>query len=470
MPMQVLSNDEIEKIHEGSVKILETAGVLVDHPETLKLLEKNGAIVDYDSKNAKIPRSLIERCIKSIPTTFDLYDRDGNKAFTVGDGETLCASGHNAVFFIDHLSNERRTATVKDCEEFAVLSDVLSDIDIVGVPLAPQVENMKYNLCYAVKALFENTRKPLFFSTESYEVNHAIIELMKVVADSADIHKKPNAISQISSTSPLFWESGAVRALVDTCQQGVPITLLPEPMTGVSSPYSVAGLLLVCNAESLSGFVIGQCANPGAPMIYGNSWTTFDMKFCNAKISAPECHVLCVAGAQMARFYNIPCHTTAPNSDANTHDEQVAWEKSFSNLCAIFGCNHIAMNSGMFATGLTISFEQLVIDNELNGIIRRMQRGIRVDDETLGIDAILEVGQRGDFFVHPHTLELLYTDEFRYSSLVRAETYDSWSQKGAKDIVTFAAQQVSEILARGNQCPLPKQTVDKMQAILDALE
>jgi trimethylamine--corrinoid protein Co-methyltransferase len=293
---------------------------------------------------------------------------------------------------------------------------------------------------------------------------------MKIVTGTSDIARKPNAISQLSPTSPLFWETGAVRALMDTCGQGVPVNILPEPMSGVSAPYSVAGLLLMHNAETLSGFVIGQCVKAGAPMLYGSSWTTFDMKYSAAIITSPETHMLRVAGCQMARFYEVPSHTTAPNSDANLHDEQNSWERNISNLCSILAGNDIIMNSGMFATGLTISLEQLVMDDEMNGIIRRIWRGFQVNDETLGAQAIDDVGNRGSFLMHDHTLDLLHSDEFRHNVLIRADTYDDWRKKGAPDVAALAAERVKEILGKGPRCQLPKVTTEKMIAILDALE
>ena len=164
-----------------------------------------------------------------------------------------CASGHNAIFITDIEAKERRFATVKDVEDFARISDHLKSIDIVGVPLNPQDVPRKATLLYAVKALYENTTKPLFFSTESREVNAAIIKMMKAVAGKEDIAACPNAVCQLSPTSPLYWEQGAAEGVMDAALNGVPLNILPEPMSGVSAPYSVAGLLTVHNTEVLSG-------------------------------------------------------------------------------------------------------------------------------------------------------------------------------------------------------------------------
>jgi trimethylamine--corrinoid protein Co-methyltransferase len=467
---KVLSDREIVQIHEASVSILENTGVMIHSKKALDLLNSKGAAVDYEKKVVKISGKMIESCLKTIPKTIDLYDRNGNKYLTLGDGVPKCASGHNAIFIIDAETNERRNSTVKDVENFAIISDKLEDIDVVGVPVMPQDVTPQATLIYAVKALYENTTKPLFFSTESSAVNSSIIEMMKVISGKNLISECPTAISQLSSTSPLLWEPGAVDALIDVAKEGIPLNLLPEPMTGVSAPYTVAGLLTMHNAEVLSGIVISQLVRPGAPVIYGSSWTTFDMKFSAAIIGSPETSMLRVAGCQMARYYNMPSHTTAPNSDSNAHDEQNSWEKTISNMCAICGGNDLIMNSGMFATGLTISLEQLVLDDEINGIIRRLHRGIDVNVNTIAADVINKVGPKGSFLTEEHTLEFLNSGEFREVKVSNTMNYDNWLAAGALKVEQTAGKIVKEYLKEGNKKMLERDTIEKFNNIIKAFE
>lgn len=468
--LKVLSETEIELIHAASIDILERCGVMVTSRNVLELLDKNGAEVDYNSQTARLPRKLVEACLQTVPQSFDLYDRNGRKAMTIGGGGPKCASGHNAIYVIDLKTNERRNSTVKDVEDFAILSDKLDDIDIVGVPVMPQDVTPQASLLYAMKALYENTAKPLFFSTESSAVNASIIKMMKTIAGTQDVSKCPTAISQLSPTSPLFWEEGAVDALVEVAREGVPLNLLPEPMTGMSAPYSVAGLLTVHNTEVLSGIVISQLVRPGCPVMYGSSWTTFDMKNMQAIIGSPETSLLRVAGCQMARFYHMPSHTTAPNSDSNAHDEQNAWEKTLSNLCAIGANNDVVMNAGMFATGLTISLEQLVLDNEINGIVRRVNRGIDVTSDTIAAEVISKVGPRGSFLMEESTFENLRSGEFRETGASNTMVYGTWLKAGAPDVTSIAAKKVEELLAGGTGNKLDAKTVSALEQIIKEFE
>lgn len=467
---EVLSPEEIKMIHAASLDVLENCGIRMMSDRVLDLLEANGAAVDRESRICKFPASLVERCLASVPAEFDLYDRDGNKVMTIGDGTPHCASGHNAVFCIDPKTLKRRYATVRDVEEFGIVSQWCESIDIVGVPLNPMDVPARSTLLHATKALFETTTKPLFLSTESCEIVESLIAMMKAVAGRDDIGSCPNAVIQLSPSSPMFWEASAADGVLATSAERVPLNILPEPMSGVSAPYSVAGLLTEHNIEVLSGVVISQLAAPGTPILYGSSWTTYDMRSSNALIGSPETTLLRIAGCQMARFYHMPSHTTATNTDSNAHDEHHAWESVLSNIAAMNAHNDVVMNSGMFACGLTTSLEQLVMDNEVNGIIKRLMRGIQVDEEMVAAEVIKDVGPAGNFLMEDHTLDHLYGDEFYKPTIQINLQYDSWMADGAPTVDVLAGRKANEILARGVEHPLDPALVQKLGGIIAAFE
>lgn len=469
--MKILSTMDMDLVHKSSMDVLANTGIMINSRKALELLEKNGAEVNFEKKTAKISPALFEKALKSVPRKFDLYKRDNSGFITIGDGTPKCGSGHNAIYLITPDSDERINSRVKDVENFAIISDYLEDIDIVGVPLMPQdVKVPTTSLLYAVKALYENTTKPIFFSTDCNKVNASLIEMMKAIAGKNDISECPTGISQLSPTSPLFWEEGAIDALIHVAQEGLPLNLLPEPMSGLSAPYSTAGLLTIHNIEVLSGMVVSQLVRSGTPVIYGSSWTTYDMKYIAAIIASPETDILRIAGRQMADYYGMPSHTTAPNSDSNFHDEQNAWEKSISNMCALCAGNDIVMNSGMFATGLTISHEQLVIDDEINGIIRRIWRGIDVSSRTIDVDSIKSVGHRGDYLMEDLTLDNLRSDEFRGSKVANVKAFDNWVADGSFSVIQNANKKVVEYLARGVKNPLNGEKSSALSAIIRRFE
>lgn len=467
---EVLSQKEIQMIHAASLNVLENCGVKIQSQQVLDLLEAGGAIVDRASKICKFPAALVEASLAKVPARFDLYDRNGCKAMTIGDGTPYCASGHNAVFCIDPVTKERRYATVRDVEEFGIISQWCESIDIVGVPLNPMDVPASSTLLHATKALFETTTKPLFLSTESCDVVESLIAMMRAVAGTEDIGSCPNAVIQLSPSSPLFWDASVVDGVVATCKARIPLTILPEPMSGVSAPYSVAGLLTEHNIELLSGVVISQLVSPGTPVMYGSSWTTYDMRFSNALIGTPETTLLRIAGCQMARFYNMPSHTTATNTDSNAHDEHHAWESVLSNIAAMNAQNDIVMNSGMFACGLTTSLEQLVMDNEMNLIVRRLMRGIEVTEESIAAESIMEVGPGGNFLMEDLTLENLYTNEFFQPTIRMNLQYESWMSAGAPTVDVVAGNMARDILSKGNPVPLDNATDEALSRIIASFE
>lgn len=462
---EVLSESEIRKINEAAISVLETVGMKIMNNSVLGILSDAGCEVDMEQKLCRFPREIVEKCLKAVPSEFDVYDRNGNKALTVGDGSVHCAAGHNAVFCIDANNPERRYSTVRDVEEFGIISQWCESIELVGAPLNPMDVDPESTLLHAAKALYKTTVKPLFLSTESAKVVKALIAMMKVFGGE-DVASKPNAILQLSPSSPLFWGGDTVEGFVAAAKAGIPLVILPEPMSGVSAPYSVAGLLTENTAELLSGVVIAETVNPGTPLMYGASWTTYDMRTSVAKIGAPESALLTVAGCQMARFYGMPSHTTATNSDSNAHDEHQAWESVTNNLLAMNSGNDIVMNSGMFACGMTTSLEQLVIDNEINRINRRLMQGIDASDEMIAEEVIKNVGPCGSFLMEDHTLDNLYSGEFWSPTIKINQSYDKWQQEGCPGVDKAAAKLVNEILEKGNTAEPSAGCMEALDAII----
>ncbi|MEN6521524.1 MAG: trimethylamine methyltransferase family protein [Armatimonadota bacterium] len=439
----VLSDSEVRQIHEATLHILETCGVKVHSPKMLQFLEEKGLNVDKDSRVVKFSRSSIEDALSTMPSTIDVFDRDGEFAFTLGNGVPRIAAGHNAVFWLDSESGETRPSRVSDVELFAKICDNLPNIDMIGIPVMPQdVPAPNASLVYGVRACIENSRKPIYFSTDKVNVNRACIELLRA-AFAGDFDSEVYGITQLSPTSPLFWEGSVIDAIMDTIGTGVPIAILPEPNAGVSAPYTLAGLLTVNNAECISGLAMIQMLKPGHKVMYANSWTTTDMRSGAALVGSAETTLCRIAAAQLARFYKVPSHTTAPNSDNHAHDEQNAWEKTLSQFCAIAAGHDLIVNCGMFATGMTCSHEQLVMDEEISALSRRIAAGITVNEEMIARDVIEEIGpQGGSYLMTEHTMDWLRTDEYHIPNIAVRGPRASWEAAGGKSTYQVAQDAV----------------------------
>ena len=447
--MTVLSESDIGDIHDATLDILATAGVKILSPRMLDLMKIKGLPVDPATQTVRFPRAALEDALAKCPQTFEVFNRDGQPAFVLGDDAPKIAAGHNAVFWLDSDTGETRPSRVADVERFARLCDWSPQIDMLGIPVMPQdVPEPRNTLLYAVKACIENSRKPIFFSTDNKLVNRGCMELLRAVF-AGDFDKQVYGISQLSPTSPLFWEEHVCEAINDTVETNVPMAILPEPNAGVSAPYTLAGLLTMCNAECLSGLAMIQLLKPGHPVLYANSWTTTDMRTGAALVGSIETTVCRIAGAQLARFYRVPSHTTAPNSDNHAHDEQNAWEKTFSLMASVGAGNDLIVNCGMFATGLTCSDEQLLMDAEIAAMCRRLAAGVEVTPDSIAADLIKRIGPQGEsYLTQEHTLERLRSEEYLTPDLAVRGPRAVWQAAGAKDTGALARDLAAKLNSR----------------------
>ena len=443
--LKVLTESEIKSIHDATIDILENCGVKILSPKMLDFLRERGLPVDYETKVVRFPKSSIEESLAAVPSEFEVFDRSGNFAFVIGDRQPRIAAGHNAVFWVDSETGQTRPSTVADVERFARICDQLDVIDIIGIPVMPQdIPDPKATLLYGVRACVENSTKPIYFSTDNLKINRACIEMLRAAFE-GNFREQIYGINQLSPTSPLFWEEGALEALADTVNAGVPMAVLPEPNAGMSAPYTLAGLLTMNNAECLSGLAMIQLLKPGHKVIYANSWTTTNMHTGAALVGSTETTICRIASAQLAQFYNVPSHTTAPNSDNHAHDEQNAWEKTFSQFCSVAAGHDLIVNCGMFATGLTYSNEQLLMDAEITVMARRIAAGIRVTKDTIAADLIKQIGPRGEtYLTTEHTLKWLRSDEYVGIALSVSGPRAVWEARGSKDTYEIAKDKVKQ--------------------------
>ena len=401
--------------------------------------------MDRANKIVRFSRSSIEDALSTVPQQFGVFNRNGEFAYVLGDGVPKIAAGHNAVFWVDSDTGRTRNSTVADVELFSRICEELECIDMIGIPVMPQdVANPKATLLHAVKAVIENSTKPVFFSTDNCRVNRSCIELLRA-GFSGDLKDQVYGISQLSSTSPLYWEQGVLDAIMDMVDTGVPIAILPEPIAGVSSPYTLAGLLTMNNAECISGLAIIQMLKPGHKVMYANSWTTFNMLNGAPLVGSVESTVCRIAAGQLARFYNVPSHTTAPNSDNHAYDEQNSWEKSFSMLCSVGAGHDLIVNCGMFASGMTCSHEQLLMDEEISAMARRVKAGITVNKDTIAAELIKKIGPQGQtYLTTEHTMKWLYSQEYIKPRLSVSGPLALWQEKGGKNTYQLAREKVKQ--------------------------
>ena len=466
----VLSPDEVREIEKGTIRLLSEVGVSFASERACQLLDEAGAQVDHSTGVVKIPEDLVRKSISSATETpLDLYDRTGNSFIRLEGKRTYNVSGFDATYTLDSDTGERRPSIKNDVAEFARLADALPNIHVIGTQTIPQDVPARSAELHAAEVILNNSSKHYFFSPSDIGVARAIFEMVRVACGIEDLSSKPPITSMASPTSPLQWEKKAVDVLMETASAGIPLHIISAPVAGVTAPITLAGWLLMQNVENLSGVVVAQLLRPGTHVIYGFAPTVLDMRRASPAIASPECAIMRIASAQVARHYGFPCLSAGPDTDAHVHDEQTAWEKAMTGLAVYLGGADLMINPGMFSTGLIVSYEQLVIDNEILGYLSRVVRGMEASPETLVIDLIRKVGHGGHFLKEAHTLKQ-FGKEHWLPGISCRNAFGRWMHEGGLDIVQSAKLEVHRILREHHPQELPMRAREALANIIRDFE
>jgi trimethylamine--corrinoid protein Co-methyltransferase len=460
----------LEEIDRATIQVLTDVGVSIASERACQLLEQAGARVDHRTGVAKIPEDLMRKSVLSArQRTVELFDRSGANGIRLEGKKTYNISGFDATYTLDSETGQRRPSTKRDVGEFARLADALPNIHVVGTQAIPQDVPAGSAELHAVEAILSNTSKHCHFSLSDAGIARAVFEMARHACGGRDLSSRPAITSMASPTSPLRWEKNAIETLIETASAGIPLHIISQPIAGITAPITLAGVLLLQNIETLTGLVVAQLLRPGTPVIYGYVPTVLDMREANAVIASPEGAIMRIASSQVAKHYGLPCLSAGPDTDAHVHDEQTAWEKAITGLAIYLGGADLMLNPGMFSSGLIVSHEQLVIDNEILGYIDRVARGMQANPQTLVVDLVRKVGHGGQFLKEAHTLKE-FKSEFWIPDISSRAAFGRWTHKGGRDIVGSAREKARRLLNEHHPPDLPSGTKEELRQIVDHFE
>ncbi|MEM1539949.1 MAG: trimethylamine methyltransferase family protein [Candidatus Bathyarchaeia archaeon] len=463
--LKLLTSDQIEKIHASSLKILEEVGVLIHDDEFLKFLSDNGVNVDFNSRRAKIPASLAKECIKKAPKQVTLYGREPKYAITLGDGKIYTHPVGGAANVVDLNSGKVRPSTREDVENLTRIVDFLPNIHSQTMIVYPTDVPEHLRDIYAVEAIIRNTGKN-FDVTPYNDTNYQyIIRMLETVVGREELMKRPIATTSISPTSPLQFSKDATKIMVRATKYNIPIAVLPCPLSGATSPITLAGTILQQNVEVLAGIVMVQLLNPKNPVEYSPRCIPLSMSTGQA-CDGIEAALMSVGCVQLAKFYGLPCDVYGLDTDSKVLDEQAAFEKAFNGILPALAGADALSGAGCIESGITVSYEQLVIDDEIFGMIFRAVKGIAFDEEKLAVDIITKVvNESSNFLQQKHTLKH-YREEYFIPKLVDRSSRSQWKKMGSKSIVEVAREKVRKILAEHEPPQLDKNICKQHEEIL----
>jgi len=465
-PLELLTKDEIYSIHASALDILDNIGVIFEDKSALVILGESGCEVNSKTGLVRFPEKLVEEVMKKAPSSVTLCGRTSDYDLKMEDCRTYFAGGANALKIVDSDTFDARDATVKDFVNLTIISDALENVHCYLPIVWPQdVLPIGVDRVKCENALM-NTLKHYFADAEGRKGAEDQVKMAEAVAGGeAELRKRPILSLAPCITSPLCWGSNALGVLSVMAEKSLPQIISSEPESGATSPVTLAGSLVQQNAEILSGVVLSQLINPGAPVLSCTLPSLMDMRSANIACGTVELGLMCAAMAQIYRQYRIPYVGTGGIADSKIPDEQAAYEKALSALIpAQAGSNLIHLASGMLESILATSYEQIVIDNEILGMVLRAARGIEVTPETLAIDTIKKVGPRGHFLAQKHTMKYL-KEEHYITAFTDRNTRRAWNDRGRKDIIKRAKEMAQKILSSHKPEPLDRDVVKKLVEI-----
>ncbi|MDO4541543.1 MAG: trimethylamine methyltransferase family protein [Bacillota bacterium] len=441
---QILEDSKLQEIAEASYHILETIGVEVNNQEALAILKKEGCTINGTRVN--IPRNIVAKALETVPSAFNVYDRNGNVAMELGGRNSYYGAGPTCPNFMDSRTGERRPSRKSDAAEAALVSDALSDIDYVMSLVMIDDQTRGLADIHEVDAMVRNSTKPIATWAFNGHNTEVIIEMCaKVKGSLAALQEKPFLIVYAEPTTPLSHCKEALDKVMILAKNNIPCIYTPGMLMGATAPVTLAGAMSMGAAECLTGLVIHQAVSPGAPFIAGCAGNPMDMKNMKTPYGSPESILIHGCSGEFWRYLGVPSFGLAGAPDCKTVDAQAGMETAMQVFISGATGSNLIHDVGFMDYALTGSCHQLVFSNEVISHARRLFRGIDVDKEHLAYDTIKEVGPNGNFLGVEHTFKF-FRDEIWSPDISERRSYEEWEADGKKDMKEIVAEKLAYIL------------------------
>jgi trimethylamine---corrinoid protein Co-methyltransferase len=444
-----LRDSDLPRIVDAAKTVLERTGIEVAPSPCREVFRAAGCRIDDDANRVFIPAKLVESALAGAAREVLLAGRSPQHDLHLGGRRVYMGTGGQAVKILD-LDGKVRETRLSDNYDIGRLCDTLEHIHFYMRPVVARDlanEQIDVNQFYACMAATEKHVMANAYLPEKVAEQRAMAEMMAGGAEA--LNRRP-LISYTAcwTVSPLRYATETVEILDRIVAERMPVVISSAPQAGATAPAALAGTLVQITAEQLSGFVYVNLLNPGHPLIMGCVPAQADLRSGAFVGGSAEFALLNAACAQIAQYLEVPIYNSSGISDSKVPDAQAGAEKGITGLAAaLAGSNYIHHSAGFLESLLTVAYEQFVIDNDVNGEIMRMLKGIEVTEQSLSLDVIDEVCRGpGHFLGHPQTLALM-NSEYLYPSLLDRDSRDDWERKGARDIREAARDRARKVLA-----------------------
>ncbi len=460
----LLAESQIQDLHLGALELLRRTGIRFYHPGALEMLKDAGAFVS-DGNLVKFPASLVEDAIASTPSRIVMCDRDGEPALFLEGTRVFFGTGSDCLSLLDPWTGEHRRFTRADVIDSYHLCDALPNIHFVMSNGLPSDVDAARSYDVQMALMLEHTTKPLVFVTNDLASCRRAIDMAAAVAGGHDVLAEQQHILLYSEpSSPLKQSETAVDKLLLMAEYQLPVVHSPGPLMGGTAPITMASGLVMSMAEILSGLVAHQLQRAGSPFVFGAGLHHMDMSSAQISYGSPEFQLTKAAIAELGRWYGIPTWGYAGCSDAKVLDEQAAVEATLSVLMARLSGANLIHDVGYMECGLTLSYEMIVLSDELIAMTDHVMKGIEVDEETMMLDELHRTGPGGHFMDSKQTLRRFR--DFWFPGVLDRKRREQWLAAGGLPLDRRLNARVQEILKEHRAEPLNADQVRGIQEVL----
>ena len=444
LKLEILTTEEVRKIHEATLWIIEHVGVRFPSKRALEIWEAHGATVDREKKIVRAKGDLIEEALTKCPPTYSLAARDPQQDLPLDGNHVYLGTDGCGVEVIDLETAQKRTSCLRDVQEIARVADATPEVAFHWVPVSAQDMPVEARGLYEIKAVWENSTKHV--QTESiYNVHeaHAAMEMAAAIAGGREQLRERPVLSLMQCTAPpLGHDGGSLEAALIAAEHGVPTGFMTMASCLTTGPVTLAGNLAVGNAEVIAATALLQLAYPGAPVFYAAAQTASDLRLGSYTGGGPEDYLFGAATNVLADFYNIPLSMGSFATGAKEPNWQAGIDGSLSTLMASIVMSDMLLGCGFLHGSRIWSYAEMLMDCEIFDIIHKMMQGIEVNEETLALETIANVGPGGHYLAQKHTRK--HMRELFMPQFMDRRPYSTWETQGddARDWATAKARKI----------------------------
>jgi len=449
----MLSQEMIGKVIDEALEILETVGIYVANDEARRLLGERGCRI---GERLNIPRNLVEECLKTTPSSIQVYDREGEAALALEKDNVYFDPGSSVLQFFDYEKTEVRKPLTQDFVDFARVTSHMEHIRAQSTAMVCTDVPKEIFDSYRLYLALTHCHKPVVTGIFRKASLSFMFELLEAVRGSSKaLRERPLAIFDACPSPPLKWDDLTAQSLIDCARRGIPSEFVSMPLAGATAPVTLLGAVVQHTAECLSGIAIGQVANPGAPMIWGGSPAVFDMRTGTTPMGAIETMMIDAAYAQVGKYLHLPTHAYMGASDAKLIDFQGGFESGVGTIIAALAGINVVSGAGMLNFENCQSIEKLILDNELCGMAYRLIDGVSQRNEPIALDLFRTLTDpQGGFLTHDHTLQWYRKEQHFPGTVVDRHSGDLGSLSERPSAADRAHERARDLLGREDPKPI----------------